>query len=124
MATVASERKPGENPHNRNELVRDLINKRVRMTFYRRDPVNSNALGFAEGQRSPFDFNIVTVGFLVPIVCFLPKRNHLWGIQMDDGSFDMCFLSPTDSTEVIDKLGIPSKWDGKINGTYKIEVIE
>ena len=123
MATVVVQKQAGVNPHNRNELVRDLVDKQVRMTFYRRDPIYSNSSGIEPGQRGAFDIDEVAEGKLVPLYCIIPLRNYVWGLETNDGEIKFPFLYPTSPSEVEMEFCAPSQFDGKTNGSYKVEVI-
>jgi len=123
MATILTPRTTENNPHNRVELVRDLSGCRVKMTYYRRDPGYGFTLGLKAGDQGPFDMDVITEGVLVETVNFLPSRSSLFGILCDNGEVLMNFLCPTDPTEEKRNFNSPSQWDGKKNGTYKIEKI-
>lgn len=124
MANINVPRGQNENPHNRVMLIRDLAGRRVRMTLYRRDVCSAHLIGAIEGQQGPFDMDDTAEGIIVSVARFLPLRNTLWGIQLDNGEIRFGFLSPTDPTEMENSLSVPSQWDGRRNGTYKIEEIQ
>ena len=124
MATVIEQRTENSNPHNRTLLVRDLCGKKIRLTYYRRDISFANTFGLKPGEKGPGDTNLIIEGQLVPVLCILPKRNHLWGIETVAGEIQFPMFSPTDPSEMDYNLSAVSQFDGKRNGTYKLEVIE
>jgi len=107
----------------REELVRDFAGRRVRMTYHRRDPGYGHVLGLQQGQQGPFDCDEVAEGQLVPVVCFVPERLYLWGVQSDSGEIAFAFLRPTDSAVEETNHHTASQWDGKRNGTYQIKTV-
>jgi len=115
--------KESDNPHNKMRLVRDLAGKRIRLTYYHRDPSYGVTLGIKAGDQGPFDYNEVIEGSLIPVYCILSERNYIWGVQKDSGEIAATFLSPIDPADFVNVLAFSSQWDGKKNGSYVIEEI-
>jgi hypothetical protein len=87
------------------------IGKPVRITYFRRQ----DGLKTSVGERSMFDIDIIMEGTLG----FCPPTGAC--IKGFDGVYDFRFLR---SMVYEPTIGVPSKFDGRINGSYIIQLLE
>jgi len=103
--------------------IEDLIGKKVKMTFYRRDATNQS------GKKGPADVDEIVEGIVRRFMHRTTAKFAFNGpvsvcgcIETDEGEMRFCFLPLDGPYNYAGYIGnTPSALDGKRNGSYDIE---
>ena len=120
------------NTDNTPKIVRDLIGRRVRMTYYQRESYTRGIDNVPPGTKGVFDIDRVAEGTLryyqtVDVSLPYERKVFLYDIANNDETVNtnVPLLLPTDSlVNEGDFRLIPSEFDGRRNGSWEIVAIE
>ena len=112
--------------YQRQPKIQDLIGKKVKITYYRRN------IDSVSAEKTCFDIDVVVEGILEYFTHHSTDKFHFNGptsvcacVRDDEGNLHFKFL-PLDGALSFEGsiTYTPSKFDGKKNGSYTIESLE